>query len=105
MLITLPEKLGLPPDKLGLQVRCVYGARDAMAIWEDTSRAVLKSAGFKHGVPSHGIVCHAGRHPTCVIHGDDVTILGDDKTLDRFGMKHAKSYRNEWAIMPWLLWR
>ena len=32
ILMKLPRELGLPPHHLGLQVRCVYGTRDAGAI-------------------------------------------------------------------------
>ena len=32
----LPREMGLPSHMVGLQVRCVYGARNAGAIWEDT---------------------------------------------------------------------
>ena len=31
-----PKELGLPPNTVEQQVRCVYGTRDAGKLWEDT---------------------------------------------------------------------
>ena len=42
----LPRELGLPPHMFGLQVRCVYGTRDAGSVWEETYRQALVAAGF-----------------------------------------------------------
>lgn len=78
----LPRELGLPPHMVGLQVRCVYGTRDAGSIWEDTYRHCLESAGFKSGISSPCVFYHALRNVTCVVHGDDFTSLGDDDALD-----------------------
>ena len=88
----LPRELGLPSDKLGLQVRCAYGTRDARAIWEDTYREVLERAGFKCGIASPCIFWHAERQLTCVVHGDDFTTLGNDDNLNWFEDMMAKSF-------------
>ena len=45
VLMKLPKELGLPSDKLGLQLRCVYGTRDAGAI-----------SGKTHTVPSRSLL-------------------------------------------------
>ena len=78
----LSRELGLPPHMVGLQVRCVYGIRDAGSIWEDTYGHCLESAGFKSGISSPCVFYHALRNVTCVVHGDDFTSLGDDDALD-----------------------
>ena len=78
----LPRELGLPSHMVGLQVRCVYGTRDAGAIWEDTYRSTLEAAGFKSGVSSPCIFHNDEKNVTCVVHGDDFTSLGSDAGLD-----------------------
>ena len=80
----LPPELGLPQNMVGLMVRCVYGTRDAGAIWEETFRSVLESAGFTSGVASPCIFHHKDRNVTVVVHGDDFTSLGNDDNLDWF---------------------
>ena len=78
----LPREMGLPAHMVGLQVRCVYGTRDAGAIWEETYRSCLEAAGFTSGVASPCIFYHKERNITCVVHGDDFTSLGTDEDLD-----------------------
>ena len=78
----LPREMGLPSHMVGLQVRCVYGTRDAGAIWEDTYRHTLEAAGFKSGIASPCIFYHEARNITCVVHGDDFTSLATDEGLD-----------------------
>ena len=77
-----PRELGLPPHMVGLQVRCVYGTRDAGSIWEETYRHALVAAGFKPGLASPCIFFHEERNVTTVVHGDDFTSLSDDVGLD-----------------------
>ena len=60
--MSLPRELGLPGHWVGHQVRCVYGTRDAGAIWEDTYRNALESMGFT-----------SGRSSPCVFHTLNVT--------------------------------
>ena len=48
--MSLPRKLGLPSHFVAKQVRCVYGTRDAGAIWEDTYREALEGLGFVSGI-------------------------------------------------------
>ena len=80
--MTLPKELGLPGHWVAKQVRCVYGTRDAGALWEDTYRAALESIGFASGVASPCIFHHDSRDISCVVHGDDFTSLGSDDSLD-----------------------
>lgn len=39
----LPPEIGLGPNVVARQVRCVYGTRDAGKLWEDTYTQVLVS--------------------------------------------------------------
>ena len=87
--MSLPKELGLPSHLEGKQVRCVYGTRDAGAIWEDTYRVALESAGFTSGIASPCIFQHYERDITCVVHGDDFTSLGSDPNLDWLETKSA----------------
>ena len=45
----VPKELGLPPNTVARQVRCVYGTRDAGKLWEDTYTQVLEGLGFVTG--------------------------------------------------------
>ena len=45
----LPKEMGLPPDTVARQVRCVYGTRDAGKLWEETYTVAMESLGFKAG--------------------------------------------------------
>ena len=78
----LPREMGLPAHIVGLQVRCVYGTRDAGSIWEDCYRHTLETAGFKSGIASPCVFFHEGKNIACVVHGDDFTSLGSDSALD-----------------------
>ena len=78
----LPRELGLPSHFVAKQVRCVYSTRDAGAIWEDTYRETLESSGFVSGVASPCCFFHPQRCPSTVVHGDDITTLGEDAKLD-----------------------
>ena len=78
----LPREMGLPSHMVGLQVRCVYGTRDAGSIWEDCYRHALESAGFRSGVASPCVFFHEARNIACVVHGDYFTSLGSDSALD-----------------------
>ena len=90
--MSLPKELGLPSHLVGKQVRCVYGTRDAGAIWEDTYRVALETAGFTSGIASPCIFQHYQRDITCVVHGDDFTSLGSDPSLDWLEAKLAESF-------------
>lgn len=88
----LPKELGLPSHFVARQVRCVYGTRDAGAIWEDTYREALESIGFKSGVASPCCFFHPERKLSTVVHGDDITTLGVDSDLDWFREALGKSF-------------
>ena len=88
----LPRELGLPAHYVGKQVRCVYGTRDAGAIWEDTYREALEGLGFNSGVASPCCFHHPQRGLSTVVHGDDITTLGCDKDLDWMREGLSKSF-------------
>ena len=90
--MSLPKELGLPGHWVAKQVRCVYGTRDAGALWEDTYRAALEDMGFKSGVASPCIFSHADRDLVCVVHGDDFTTLGNDDNLNWYEAELAKHF-------------
>ena len=80
----LPKEMGLPPDTVARQVRCVYGTRDAGKLWEDTYTLVMESLGFKAGESNPCVFWNEERQLMCVVHGDDFTTLGLDEDLDFF---------------------
>ena len=90
--MSLPKELGLPSHFVAKQVRCVYGTRDAGAIWEDTYREALESIGFTSGVASPCCFFHKGRGLSVVVHGDDITTLGIDKDLTWLEQELGKSF-------------
>ena len=78
----LPKEMGLPPNMVAKQVRCVYGTRDAGKLWEDTYTQVLEGMGFVTGVSNPCVFHHVERELSIVIHGDDFTTLGTDENID-----------------------
>ena len=90
--MSLPKELGLPSHFVGKQVRCVYGTRDAGAIWEETYREALESIGFTSGVASPCCFFHKDRGLSTVVHGDDISTLGLDDDLTWLEVELAKSF-------------
>ena len=78
-----------PPKELGLgkmitqQTKCVYGTRDAGMIWEETYRQCLEDLGFISGRASPCCLFHPELNLSLVVHGDDVTALGIDASIDK----------------------
>ena len=89
--VRLPAELGLPKNVLGKLVRCMYGTRDAGAIWEQCYVDCLINLGFSQGVASPCCFYHEKWGISVVVHGDDFTALGTDEALDLYeaGMKKA----------------
>ena len=50
--VRLPVEMGLGKTKLGRLRRCMYGTRDAGAIWEATYTDILLKMGFTQGASS-----------------------------------------------------
>ena len=90
--MAFPKELGLPANLVAKQVRCVYGTRDAGAIWEDTYRDALENMGFQSGKASPCCFYHPERNISIVVHGDDFTALGLDADLDYYETELAKNF-------------
>ena len=88
----LPKEMGLPPDTVARQVRCVYGTRDAGKLWEDHYTLVMEGLGFRAGTSDPCVFFNEARNLTCVVHGDDFTTLGLDEDLDRFEKSLQESF-------------
>ena len=88
----VPKELGLPPNTVAQQVRCVYGTRDAGKLWEDTYTQVLEGVGFLTGSSNLCVFHHPDRDISIVIHGDDFTALGTDDDLDWYEGKLKESF-------------
>ena len=90
--MAFPREMGMPSHLVAKQVRCVYGTRDAGAIWEDTYRGALELLGFESGSASPCCFFHPGRKMSLVVHGDDFTTLGLDGDLDWFEHELAQHF-------------
>ena len=88
----VPKELGLAPGTVARQARCVYGTRDAGKIWEDTYTQVLEAMGLVPGALNPCIFHHRTKDLSIVVHGDDVTTLGNDTDLDWYENKLKKSF-------------
>ena len=90
--VRLPTELGLPKGTLGKLIRCMYGTRDAGAIWEQCYVDCLISMGFKQGISSPCCFEHEEWGVAVVVHGDDFTALGTDDALDRYKAGLKKTF-------------
>lgn len=82
----------MPKDMVGL-VRCMYGTRDAGAIWEQCYAKCLIDLGFTQGTASPCCFSHkiCGAH--VVVHEDNFTALGTLHGLDMYERGMAKSFK------------
>ena len=92
MYVRLPPELGLPRNILGKLKRCMYGTRDAGAIWEQCYVDCLVGMGFKQGLGSPCCFYHSDWKISVVVHGDDFTALGTDESLDKYEAGLKKSF-------------
>ena len=90
--VRLPPELGLPRNVLGKLVRCMYGTRDAGAIWETCYVDCLVGMGFAQGLGSPCCFYHSEWKISVVVHGDDFTALGTDESLDKYEAGLKKSF-------------
>ena len=90
--VRLPPELGLPKGTLGKLMRCMYGTRDAGAIWEQCYVDCLVGMGFAQGLGSPCCFYHAEWQISVVVHGDDFTALGVDASLDKYEAGLKKSF-------------
>ena len=92
MYVRLPPELGLPKDTVGKLERCMYGTRDAGAIWESCYVDCLVNLGFVQGNASPCCFWHPDWKVSVVVHGDDFTALGTDAALDKYEEGLRKSF-------------
>lgn len=95
LFMSLPKELGLPGHWVGRQIRCVYGTREAGAIWEDTYRDCLESIGFISGKASPCVFQLFERDILTVVHGDDFTSLGSDENLTWMETKMSEHFQHK----------
>ena len=84
MFVKLPFDLGMGKGKAGRLRRCIYGTRDACALWEATYAKVLTDLGFRQGGSSPCVFYHDNWGVALVVHGDDFTALGTDAALNKY---------------------
>ena len=89
--VRLPYELGVSKKYVGKLVRCMYGTRDAGAIWESCYASALTKLGFIQGQASPCCFVHHEWGVNVVVHGDDFTALGTSEGLDAYekGMQEA----------------
>ena len=90
--IRLPQELGLGRGVVGRLKRCIYGTRDAAALWESTYTNVLTDMGFTQGISNPCVFHHRAWGLALVAHGDDFTTLGPDWALDRYERKMQEAF-------------
>ena len=79
--IELPEEAGAGPGVCGKLVHWLYGCRPAAQAWENFYAEKLESVGFVRGDACGVVFYSKGRDMTCVCHGDDFTVVGEDGGL------------------------
>ena len=90
--VRLPPELNMGKDVVGKLVRCMYGTRDAGAIWENCYSSCLVNMGFIQGVSSPCCFVHPQWHVMVVVHGDDFTAVGSPEALDQYEVGMQKSF-------------
>ena len=84
--------MGLGKQVMGKLVRCMYGTRDAGAIWENCYATCLTGIGFTQGIASPCGFVHPEWKVSVVVHGDDFTALGSPDALNKFEEGMQKSF-------------
>ena len=92
LFVRLPKELGLPPNIVGKLKKCIYGTRDAGAIWEGCYGDALANMGFAQGKASPCCFYSAAWNVSVVVHGDDFTALGTATALDLYEAGMSKAF-------------
>ena len=71
----------------------LYGTRDAAQNWETEYTRVLLDLGFAQGKSSPCIFRCKSRDLSCVIHGDDFTLLGPHDQLNWFNRELSRKFQ------------
>ncbi len=87
----------LPPElrkkgRCGWLRRCLYGTRDAPAMWEAFLAGELKKHGFIQGVASPCVFVHSTRDLRCMVHGDDFIFAGEEGDLQWVKARMEESF-------------
>lgn len=82
--VRFPPELGLGKQMVGKLIRCMYGTRDAGAIWENCYSNCLTKMGFVQGASSPCCFVHHEWGVSVVVHGDDFTAVGSPEALDKY---------------------
>ena len=90
--IRMPPEMGMGKGMVAKLEKCMYGTRDAGAIWEAVYTDALVAMGFKQGVASPCCFHHADLDSSVVVHGDDFTALAIDSSLDDFETELQKYF-------------
>ena len=88
----LPPEMGMDPEAVARQVRCVYGTMDAGRLWEDTYTQILTDMGFRTGVSNPCVFFQPSRDISIVVHGDDFTALDTGANLNGYEDMLTKSF-------------
>ena len=72
--------------------RCVYGTRDAGAIWEECYASALIKMGFRRGIANPCCFTHPEKKLSLVVHGDDMTCLGPIPALRWYEKQPAEAF-------------
>ena len=81
--IELPEEAGHEEGMCGKLRHWLYGFRRAAQAWEEFYSKKFQEEGFERGEGSGVIYYHRGRDVSCVCHGDDFTLVGEEWELKR----------------------
>ena len=84
MYVRLPPELGISKKFVGKFVRCMYGTRDAGAIWESCYASALVKLGFEQAGASPCCFAHPTWGVSVMVHGDDFTALCTSEGLDLY---------------------
>ena len=90
--LRLPPTMGLGRDIVGKRRWCIYGNRNAGAIWEQVYTKTLLQMGCVQGSSSPCCFTHQTWGVSVVCHGDDFTALGTDAALDKYEQGMAKAF-------------
>ena len=90
--VRFTPELGMPKDMVGRLVRCMYGTRDAGAIWENCYTKCLLDLGFVQGVSSPCCFSNESMGVHVVVHGGDFTALGTPSGLDMYEKGMAETF-------------
>ena len=84
--------MGLGKGVVARLDKCMYGTRDAGAIWESVYCSALVKIGFTQGTASPCCFFHEEWGVAVVVHGDDFTALGTAPALDLYEAAMQSSF-------------